>query len=199
MLRIGLTGGIGSGKSTVCRLFAELGVPIIDADDIAHALVAPGQPALARLTAAFGPEIIDPQGNLNRALLRKRIFNDRKELHRLELILHPLILNRMHRQLERLESSYVIIAIPLLLEKGWQSEVDRILVVDADETLQLERTIKRDSISEEAVKRIMLTQVSRQQRLDAADDIIHNDGELDALRLQVEYLHGRYLELAAVS
>ncbi len=199
MLRIGLTGGIGSGKSTVCRLFADLGVPIIDTDDIAHSLVEPGKPALAYMVEAFGQEILDQQGALNRALLRERVFSDEKQRQRLELILHPLIRSEMHRQLERLKGSYVIIAIPLLLEKGWQGEVDRILVVDTDETRQLERTVRRDGLSEAAVKRIIKSQVSRQQRLATADDTIHNDGALDKLRGQVIELHQLYLQLAADS
>lgn len=199
MLRIGLTGGIGSGKSTVCRLFADLGVPIIDTDNIAHSLVEPGKPALAYMVEAFGQEILDQQGALNRALLRERVFSDEKQRQRLELILHPLIRSEMHRQLERLKGSYVIIAIPLLLEKGWQGEVDRILVVDTDETRQLERTVRRDGLSEAAVKRIIKSQVSRQQRLATADDTIHNDGALDKLRGQVIELHQLYLQLAADS
>ncbi len=199
MLRIGLTGGIGSGKSTVCRLFADLGVPIIDTDDIAHSLVEPGKPALAYMVEAFGQEILDQQGALNRALLRERVFSDEKQRQRLELILHPLIRSEMHRQLERLKGSYVIIAIPLLLEKGWQGEVDRILVVDTNETLQMQRTVRRDGLSEAAVKRIMKSQVSRQQRLATADDTIHNDGALDKLRGQVIELHQLYLQLAADS
>lgn len=199
MLRIGLTGGIGSGKSTVCQFFAELGIPIIDTDVISHALVAPGQPALMQLVSAFGNDILDQQGNLNRALLRERVFRDDTELQRLESILHPHIRKQMHLQLKELRASYIIIAIPLLLEKGWEKEVDRVLVVDTDETLQLERTSKRDGMSREVVERIMQTQVSRQQRLAAADDIIHNDGTIEALKEQVLHLHQRYLQLAANS
>lgn len=196
MLLIGLTGGIGSGKSTVCQLFAQLGVPIIDTDTIAHALVEPGQPALKQLEAIFGHEIIDQQGHLDRAILRERVFSDASERQRLESILHPLIRSKMQRELKMLRASYVIIAIPLLLEKGWQNEADRILVVDTDESLQIERTIKRDGISADEVKRIMQTQVSRQQRIDAADDIIHNDGKREALKAQVLNLHQHYLQLA---
>lgn len=196
MLLIGLTGGIGSGKSTVCQLFAQLGAPIIDTDTIAHTLVEPGQPALGQLEATFGREIIDQQGHLDRAALRERVFSDATARQRLESILHPLIRSEMQHELEMLRASYVIIAIPLLLEKGWQNEVDRILVVDADESLQLERTVKRDGMSADAVKRIMQTQVSRQQRIDAADDIIHNNGEREALKAQVLSLHQRYLQLA---
>ena len=196
MLRIGLTGGIGSGKSTVCRLFSRLGVPVIDTDTIAHDLVVPGQPALDKLTAIFGPDILDQEGHLDRGLLRERVFGNEKLREQLESILHPLIRNSMQNQIAAIRAPYVVIAIPLLLEKGWQAEVDRILVIDAPENLQLERTVRRDSVSAETVLRIMHAQVSRQHRLDVADDIIHNDGEETALRAQIENLHKRYLHLA---
>lgn len=196
MLRIGLTGGIGSGKSTVCRLFAELGVPVIDTDTIAHQLVAPGQPALKQVESVFGSDILDQEGRLDRGLLRERVFRDENLRKQLEAILHPLIRSRMQEQLEAINAAYVIIAIPLLLEKGWQTEVNRILVVDADEGLQLERTVRRDRVPVEIVRQIMQAQVSREYRLEAANDIIHNDGELTALRKQVEQLHKRYLQLA---
>lgn len=196
MLRIGLTGGIGSGKSTVTRLFSELGVPIIDTDRIAHSLVEPGQPALAQLTAAFGHDILDRHGRLNRTKMRERVFNDETDRQRLESILHPLIRQQVRQSLETLRSSYVVIAIPLLLEKGWQAEVDRILVVDTDETRQVERTVKRDGITPEQVRQIMRTQVSRQQRLAVADDVLHNDGSPAELSEQVQRLHKNYLQLA---
>ena len=196
MLRIGLTGGIGSGKSTVCQFFAELGVPIIDTDAIAHALVAPGQPALSQLASVFGSDILDQEGHLDRAVLRERVFGDDTQRQQLEAILHPLIRSGMHDQLKTIQAPYVIIAIPLLIEKGWQAEVDRILVVDVDESLQLERTMRRDGVSAKTVRRIMQAQVSRQHRLEAADDILHNDQGRTALREQVEHLHQRYLRLA---
>ncbi len=128
--------------------------------------------------------------------MRERVFNDSTARQRLEALLHPLIRTEMQRQLKALQAKYVIIAIPLLLEKGWQDEVDRILVVDTDEGLQVERTAHRDGISEEQVRRIMLSQVSRQQRLASADDVIHNEGDLDALRAQIKHLHHYYLQLA---
>lgn len=197
MLRVGLTGGIGSGKSTVCQLFTELGAPVIDADAIAHQLAAPGQAALGQLVTAFGSDILDQQGHLDRALLRKRIFRDEHLRKQLEAILHPLIRKRMREQLAAIEAPYVIVAIPLLFEKGWQSEVDRILVVDADEALQLERAARRDGVSLQAVKKIMQSQVTRQHRRAAADDILQNDGGYSKLRGQVEELHKRYLRLAS--
>lgn len=197
MLRIGLTGGIGSGKSTVCQLFADLGVPVIDTDRIAHAIVAPGKEALGLLATAFGPEILDGEGALDRAELRERVFRDEAMRERLEAILHPLIRKQLHSRLEALNAPYVIIAVPLLLEKGWQSEVDRILVVDAEETAQIERTMRRDGISRELVQRIMQAQVSRTERVEAAGDIIYNNGRKDALKARVDELHQRYLRMAA--
>jgi dephospho-CoA kinase len=197
MLRIGLTGGIGSGKSTVCRLFAALGIPIIDSDRIAHDLVAPGEEALEQLAAAFGPDILDGEGALDRAVLRERVFRDEAMRKRLEEILHPLIRIQLHNRLETLDAPYVIIAIPLLLEKGWQAEVDRILVIDTDESTQIERTIRRDGVSREIVQRIMQAQVSRTERVEAAGDIIYNIGRKDALKARVDELHQQYLRMAA--
>lgn len=197
MLRIGLTGGIGSGKSTVCQLFAQLGTPILDTDAIAHVLVKPGQPALTELITAFGNEILDQHGALNRELLRKRVFRDETERLRLEAILHPLIRQQLREQVKSVHASYVIIAIPLLLEKHWQEEVDRILVVDAEEHLQVLRTTERDGLSPDMVKQIMNTQVNRLERLAAADDIIRNNGKLEDLQEQVQKLHYHYVQLAA--
>ena len=196
MLRVGLTGGIGSGKSTVCQLFTELGVPVIDADTIAHQLTAPGQAALSQLVTAYGSDILDQRGHLDRAVLREHIFHDDRMRKQLEAILHPLIRKRMREQLAAIEAPYVIVAIPLLLEKGWQGEIDRILVVDTDEALQLERAARRDGVSLQAVKNIMHSQVTRQIRRAAADDIIQNDGGYSKLSGQVEELHKRYLRLA---
>jgi dephospho-CoA kinase len=196
MLRIGLTGGIGSGKSTVCRLFAALGIPVIDSDLITHELVVPGEEALEQLAAAFGPDILDGEGALDRAALRERVFRDEAMRKRLEAILHPLIRKQLHNRLAALDAPYVIIAIPLLLEKGWQAEVDRILVVDADEAAQIERTVMRDGVSREMVQRIMQAQVSRAERVEAADDIIYNNEKRDALKARVDELHQQYLKIA---
>lgn len=197
MLRIGLTGGIGSGKSTVCQLFAKRGVPIIDADVVAHEVVAPGEPVLQQLTRQFGESIIDPLGQLNRSKLRELVFQDKEKRQQLESILHPLIRERMREQLNLLSAPYVILDIPLLLEKGWQSEVDRILVVDTTEALQRSRAISRDQVDAETVSRIMQAQISRDMRLAAADDIIHNEQDYGYLEEQVEVLHRQYLRLAA--
>lgn len=195
MLRIGLTGGIGSGKSSVCRLFAARNIPIIDTDIIARQVVEPGQPGLAALTAAFGKEILDSSGQLDRRALRERVFSDAAQREQLEAILHPLIRAALHRQLEAVTAPYVILAIPLLLEKGWGSEVDRILVVDTDEALQVSRTMARDNVEAKEVERIMQTQVSRAKRVAGADDIIHNEGDYAELERQVEALHRYYLSL----
>jgi dephospho-CoA kinase len=197
MLKIGLTGGIGSGKSTVCRLFAERAVPIIDADIIAHDIVKPGEPALTLLARTFGHEILNTDGSLDRHALRAQVFQDERKRRQLEGLLHPIIRKRMQEQLKRLDSPYVILAIPLLLEKGWQGEVDRILVVDTTEDLQLSRTMERDRMDAQAVRHIMQAQATRQQRMAAADDIIHNNGDYDKLERQIEALHRNYLKLAA--
>lgn len=198
MLRIGLTGGIGSGKSSVCRLFAAMNVPVIDTDIIAREVVEPGQPGLLALTSAFGQEILDNAGQLNRRVLRERVFQDKAQRQRLEAILHPLIRAALHEQLNTVTAPYVIIAIPLLLEKGWENEVDRILVIDTNEALQISRTMARDEADEEAVQCIMQSQVSRSTRVAAADDIIHNEGDYTELERQVEVLHRYYLSLASM-
>jgi len=195
MLRIGLTGGIGSGKSSVCRLFSAMNVPVIDTDIIAREVVEPGQPGLLALTSAFGEEILDNAGQLNRRALRERVFQDEALRQRLEALLHPLIRAALHEQLKTVTAPYVIIAIPLLFEKGWESEVDRILVVDTNEALQLSRTMARDKADEKAVERIMRSQVSRSKRVAAADDIIHNEGDYTELERKVEVLHQYYLSL----
>jgi len=198
MLRIGLTGGIGSGKSTISTLFAELGVPIIDADIIAREVVTPKQPALREITALFGDHLLDDQGQLRRKQLRQIVFTDPNKRKQLEAILHPCIRQRMLElaNLATHQHPYCIMSIPLLLESGWQDLLDRILVVDISEHLQLERTCQRDNISEQTAQAIIATQVSRQTRLLAADDIIDNSGDSEALRQQVLQLHQNYLQLS---
>lgn len=197
MLLIGLTGGIGSGKSRVCELFSELGVPIIDSDLIAHQLVEPHSKALTQIAALFGSHIIQSDGSLDRAQLREDIFNDKNKRQQLEEVLHPLIRKEMLRQVATVDSPYVILAIPLLLEKNWQNQLDRVLVVDCSETQQLERASKRDNTAIEAIEKIIASQINRNVRINAADDIIDNRGSLDSLRKQVESLHHRYLRMAA--
>lgn len=196
MLRVGLTGGIGSGKSTVARLFAERGVPVIDTDEIARDLVAPGLPAHAEIAAAFGPSILNPDGTLNRAALRVRVFGDAQERRRLESILHPRIRDAVRERSAALRADYCIVVVPLLLEADLMDTVDRVLVVDTSEALQMSRTMARNALSEEEVRAIMTAQISRADRLAAADDIIRNDGELPALAHQVERLDAVYRALA---
>ena len=196
MYKVGLTGGIGSGKSSACQQFAHWGVPIIDTDQIAHQLLAPGQALLDQLCQEFGTTILNEQGELNRPAMRQQVFNDPAKLARLEQHMHPAIRAEMTRQLAELQAPYVILAIPLLVEKGWQSVVDRVLVVDCSESLQLTRATHRDGADQASIRRIMAQQASRQQRLAVADDILHNEGSIEALASQVAMLHQQYLQLA---
>lgn len=196
MLVIGLTGGIGSGKSTVAELFAARGVPIIDMDQIARQVVEPGQPALAQITQVFGVDILDAKGRLDRRQVRDLIFDSEEKRHRLEAILHPLIRQETKHQLASLDSAYCIVVIPLLFESQQQSLVDRILVVDVPESLQISRTIERDGITAAAVEKILAAQTDRQTRLAAADDIIDNTADLAQLRNRVAELDRQYQELA---
>ena len=195
-LIIGLTGGIGSGKSTVAGFFAELGITIIDADRLAHELVKPDQPAFAAIVAAFGNRAMAADGTLDRAWLRQQIHSNPDDKQKLESILHPRIRTRMETQLQAATGPYCIAVIPLLVETGQTDMVDRILVVDMPETLQRRRVAERDKLPDAAIADIMLSQVDRATRLSAADDTISNDGDLDALRNQVNALHARYLEIA---
>lgn len=196
MLRIGLTGGIGSGKSTVAEGFAALGVPVIDTDRIAHRLVEPGQPALEQIVQHFGPPLRQADGHLNRKLLAQKVFAEPAARAQLEAILHPLIRHAMHEQLKGLGSPYCILVIPLLLESGWQDEVDRILVVDLPRALQLKRVQARDDRPIAEIEAIINIQATREQRLAAADDIIDNSQGSATLEQQIARLHQRYLELA---
>ena len=195
MLVIGLTGGIGSGKSTVAELFADLGVVVIDTDIIAHELVTPGQPALKEITALFGNEILNTDGSLNRKSLRELVFNSEQKRLQLEAILHPRIREEVQSQLDALSVTYCIVVIPLLLETGQQNRAQRILVVDSTVDMQLARTTKRDDTNNEAVTKIIASQVDRQTRLAAADDIIYNEQSLDELKQQVLKLHQFYSQL----
>lgn len=196
MLIIGLTGGIGSGKSTVANLFAELGVPIIDTDIIARQVVEPGQPALVEITQVFGPDILTADGGLDRPVLRRIIFGDTGKRKALEAILHPRIQEEMLRQAAQLHAPYCIFVIPLLVEAGQQHLVDRILVVDCDDDLRRQRLKSRDSMSDSEIDRAFAAQASREQRLAAASDTIGNDDNIEQLRTQVQRLHGRYTRLA---
>jgi len=195
-LVVGMTGGIGSGKSTAARLFAELAVPIIDTDLIARELVEPGQPALAAIVLRFGSDILDGHGRLDRARLRARVFGDPAERRDLESILHPAIRREVGARLAQLDSAYCIVVIPLLLESGQRDLVDRVLVVDCPVEVQIDRATARDGVTRAQVEAILGAQVSRSERLAAADDVLSNEASLDALRVRVHALHDRYLALA---
>jgi dephospho-CoA kinase len=199
-LRIGLTGGIASGKSTVSQRFAELGVPVIDADVASRSVVEPGQPGLAQVVQRFGAGVLDADGRLDRRALRNLIFNDSSLREALDAILHPLIRVEMERDAARAKSPYVVMAIPLLVEGGTaRQRVDRVLVVDADETLQIQRLQARDGSSPEQARAILVSQASRAARLGQADDVILNAGTVAELRQAVDQLHEQYLQLAQTS
>ncbi len=199
MLIIGLTGGIGSGKSTVARHFETLGVPVIDADDIGRQLVEPGQPALDAIVKHFGSDILDDSGQLDRARLRERVFTHPEQRRELEAILHPRIRAEVQRRIANLSPvcGYCLVSVPLLIESGWQDLVQRVLVVDAPRELQIRRTTTRDGITRQQAETIIASQIERDARLQTADDVIHNDDGLVALQEQVEALHRRYNERAA--
>ncbi len=199
-LRIGLTGGIASGKSTVERRFAELGVPVINADDSARAVVAPGQPGLGAVAARFGDGVLRPDGGLDRPALRRLIFNSPEKRRELEGILHPLIRAHMERQALTAVGPYLVLSIPLLIESGEpRQRVDRILVVDAQESHQIERLMSRDSVSAAEARATLAAQAGRAERLQAADDVLVNSGSVTELRQAVDRLHQRYLEMAAAA
>ena len=195
-LRIGLTGGIASGKSTVADLFSEHGVPIIDTDVIARELVRPGEPALNEIRIAFGDDVFDAQGRLDRKSMRKVVFLDPARRVKLEAILHPEIRDAVVAQSKKTDGPYQIIVVPLLVRSPIQQFMDRVLVVDCDEDNQLKRLLARDAENEEQARRIFAAQASRQDRLELADDVITNDGELGETRSQVDALHNKYLRLA---
>ncbi len=196
MLKIGLTGGIGSGKSTVCRLFSELGAPIIDADIIARQLVEPNSPALKKLVRQFGKKILNPDESLNRAFLRDLVFSDKTKKAQLDQLMHPLIYDEIEKQVKGLDSAYCIIAIPLLLETQQMQRVDRIAVVDCNADTQLLRVVSRDHLKPEQVLSIIASQMPRQQRLSFANDVIDNSGSSAQLAEQVKRLHNSYNLLA---
>ena len=199
ILRIGLTGGIASGKSTAADLFAGCGVPIIDTDKIARDVVEPGQPPLERLVERFGRGILTPDGHLDRPKLREIVFSDPKARADLEALTHPAIGSAVETLAAAAGGPYQILVIPLLVEKGLAGRLDRVLVVDCPEAMQLERLQKRDGSSSEQARAMLNAQASRAERLKAAHDVIHNESDVAALRAQVATLHQRYLDLAAKS
>jgi len=196
-LTIGLTGGIASGKSTVEQRFLELGAAVIDADDSSRAVVARGQPGLAAVVARFGAAVLTAQGELDRRALRSLVFADPEKRRDLEAILHPLIREHMALEASRAVGPYLVLAIPLLVEGGSRDRVDRILVVDVDEAVQMQRLMTRDSIGADEARSILAAQSSRASRLRAADDVLENSGTVSELRQAVDRLHERYLALAA--
>ena len=193
---IGLTGGIGSGKSTVADLFYRLGVTVVDTDRIAHELTGAEGAAMPEIIAAFGKDIALPQGALDRAAMRQRVFTDASAKTRLEAILHPKIRQESRQRCQAATSVYVLLAVPLLVETGvWRQEVRRVLVVDCDEATQIARVKARSALSAAEVLAIMATQATRSERLAVADDVILNNGTPEALEPQVQALHQRYVEL----
>jgi len=196
MFVVGLTGGIGSGKSTVARMFAALDVELVDADIAAREVVAPGTHALAEIAKHFGSEILMTDGGLDRGALRQVIFQQEKEKHWLEELLHPLIRGWLTQKISSCRTTYCLLVSPLLLETGQAKLVDRILVVDVSIDTQIARTLARDGGEERTVRAIIASQIGRSQRLEYADDIIGNELPIEPLRQRVKKLHQGYLTMA---
>jgi dephospho-CoA kinase len=193
---IGLTGGIGSGKSTVADAFAALGAGVVDTDQIAHRLTAPNGAAISAIVAEFGPTIVDTTGAMDRSAMRRIVFSDPLARRRLEAILHPMIGAESARALEAVDGPYRIVVVPLLVEgRHWRSRVDRILVVDCPKALQIERVIQRSGLALEQIEAILDAQASREERLSQADDVINNSGLPEELPGQIRALHAAYCQL----
>lgn len=196
-LVVGLTGGIGSGKSVVAELFVRRGIAVVDTDAIAHELTAAGGGAIEAIRDSFGSDFITQEGTLDRARMRALVFGDPQSKRRLERILHPRIRAESAARIAAADSPYAILVVPLLVEAGAdRTRYQRVVVVDCDEDTQIERVMRRSHLSDDEVRRIMASQVGRQERLDAADDVVDNSKGLDALEPQVEALHRHYLALA---
>ena len=195
---VGVSGGIGSGKTTVTDLFKALGIEVIDADVIARQVVEPGSNALQKIVDEFGPDIITRNGQLDRAKLREMIFRESQLKTWLNALLHPLIRDQMALQTQQAQSPYCILSVPLLVENNLNDSVDRVLIVDVLEQTQLDRTLKRDTVDPQQIKSIMKSQATREQRLAIADDIIDNNGVQEGLVAQVHKLHQHYLQLASM-
>jgi dephospho-CoA kinase len=195
--RVALTGGIASGKTTVANLFAERGVPLIDTDVIARQVVEPGHPALAEVVQAFGPGVLDADGRLDRRRMRERIFSDPAAKQRLEAILHPAIRVEMEHQSRAAGGPYQVLVIPLLTEGRRRDHVDRVLLVDVPEELQVQRLMMRDGVTHPQAEASLSAQATRAERLALADDVVRNTGRVDELRESVAQLHQKYLALAA--
>jgi dephospho-CoA kinase len=195
--RVGLTGGVASGKTTVAERFKQLGVPVVDADAAARRVVAPGEPGLAEVVRRFGPSIIDAAGGLERRELRGLVFSDLQARRDLEAIMHPRIRAEMERLSAAAVGPYLVMAIPLLVETAGFNRVDRVLVVDVPESVQTERLMARDACSADQARAVLAAQATRAQRLARADDVLPNSGDLTELRGRVDALHERYLDLAS--
>ena len=193
---VGISGGIGSGKTTVTDLFAKYAVEVIDADLIAREVVEPGTPALKAIVDKFGQSVLDKSGHLDRAKLRTLVFNDNEVKNWLNQLLHPAIRLQMLLQTQQAKSIYCLLSVPLLVENKLFEQVDRVVIVDVDEQTQLQRTLLRDKTNEQQIRAIMNAQATRQQRLAVADDVIDNNGKADDLAKQVAQLHKNYLQLA---
>ncbi|MDE2234035.1 MAG: dephospho-CoA kinase [Gammaproteobacteria bacterium] len=197
MLKVGLTGGVASGKSTVAAEFSRLGVPVVDADALARKLTSTGSPALSQLTAVLGPEILDEHGRLDRKRLRQRLFTDAGIKAKVEAVLHPLVIRELKAGLESSHGAYAIAVIPLLAEHPeTRALVDRVLVVDCPESQQMARLMLRDGENTESARAMLAAQAGRKQRLAAGDDILGNVGGLAQLRESVRRLHAHYLKIA---
>lgn len=192
-LVIGLTGGIGSGKTAAAEVFSDLGVPVIDADEIARDVVAPGEPAFEEIVRAFGTGVLGETGELDRRAVRDSVFADAGKRSRLEAIIHPRVYTEIEHRLAALDAAYAVVVVPLLIESGGTQLVDRIVVVDAPRALQIERVSRRDGTSAADVERVLAAQLERQARLAQADDIIENDASQAALEQRVRALHHLYL------
>ncbi|MBP6071634.1 MAG: dephospho-CoA kinase [Aeromonas sp.] len=198
MYVVAITGGIGSGKTTVANQFAALGIEVVDADLIAREVVAPGTPALAAITSHFGPEILTEQGLLDRRVLRERIFSDQAAKSWLNALLHPIIRSEMLRQCAAVSSPYCLLVVPLLVENRLTELADRVLVIDVDEATQIERTCHRDGVSREQAQAILASQASRSERLAMADDVLDNQsGTTETIRARILALHETYLAFAS--
>ena len=192
-----LTGGIAAGKTAVSDLFAGRDVPVIDTDQIAHEIVEPGQPALKQIAEAFGPEFLGADGRLDRRKMRNAIFSNPQHKARLEGILHPAIVAEADRRIAQTEAPWCILVVPLLTETSLLPSIDRVLVVDVEESVQIERVMARDKISQQQAQSILAAQTSRRQRLALADDILDNSGSLEQLKTAVNELQRKYTTLAS--
>ncbi|CAJ1765295.1 Dephospho-CoA kinase [Aeromonas hydrophila] len=198
MYVVAITGGIGSGKTTVANQFAELGIEVVDADVIAREVVEPGTPALAAIAAHFGSEVIAPDGQLDRRRLRERVFTDPQAKGWLNALLHPLIRTEMQRQCAAARSPYCLLVVPLLVENRLTALANRVLVIDVDEATQIERTCRRDGVSREQAQAILTAQASRAERLAVADDVLDNqNGTPEAIKSRILALHETYLAFAS--